>query len=794
MTDYPTLDDFEEAKAKLSKKNSQREDVLEAAQLMLRLEPEGTEEQAQICSELVDQGVIYAFVNTLHTYKEDPEILKLIVHTLKKIGSVDSYLQAVVEYDVPGRIIFTCGQNLNQEVILSDGILLLGYLASNDHVKDLIRMQQGIELIIECMRTYPDDAPMLDKCCYTLANLANNCPANITTFIQAGGMEHVISALNNHADHLDLCESATILLANMSTHTDQTRTVIVSSGGVGSLSKMLAQHYSHETILEATLRALGNLALVRENAQVFFSEEILATLIHVTKIHAMSEESLCACLGVIGNLIASSNADQLSTFFRSGAVSTLIEISRSNAVSVQVQLGFLSCLANFVNEIGALPDDERQSVLQEGIPAILFAVHQLDWEESVIALALRVLTRLTTDEKIAKTMIQVQVPRTLAHLLTSIDAQTKPEIYRATLHCLSELAKAETTDAMVESGVLPLLLKILEQGHVLSEKITTTAMKVLVNMAVGGKPSYMRMIADQSHLVVLNAGEGGTLSQSVEFLRLAGWFFSNLAHHKGAVNVLFNAGLADNLLTFLEAHADSPDVTVRFVAALKNLVLTDKRFKVEMRRLEAVSRCRAIHRRFADHALLAQNLESFAAAVNAADEVKVDKRLEGLTPYERYRQMFNPPTIDAGVRIVVTAGKKMIKYSLTTTPHERYVFVSRCLRFVVWKDQSDKDRDPKSIFLLHAKEIKVGDDMTEFRRSWPGKRAPVADHCFSVIGATRNLCVECESQYDRDKWVENLKAVIAYQREIEERKRFDESEIKERKAAMEEKEDKYDDE
>ncbi len=40
------------------------------------------------------------------------------------------------------------------DTLLIDGITLLGNLGLNDHVKALIRMQKGIELIIDVMTHY----------------------------------------------------------------------------------------------------------------------------------------------------------------------------------------------------------------------------------------------------------------------------------------------------------------------------------------------------------------------------------------------------------------------------------------------------------------------------------------------------------------------------------------------------------------------------------------------------------------------------------------------------------------
>ncbi len=73
--------------------------------------------------------------------------------------------------------------------LLVDGITLLGNLATNDHIKALIRMQKGIELIASIMQTYEthpsaDSRAVLDRCCYALNHLAWQSADNVTQIVQ----------------------------------------------------------------------------------------------------------------------------------------------------------------------------------------------------------------------------------------------------------------------------------------------------------------------------------------------------------------------------------------------------------------------------------------------------------------------------------------------------------------------------------------------------------------------------------------------------------------------------------
>jgi hypothetical protein len=72
----------------------------------------------------------------------------------------------------------------NIDTLLIDGITLLGNLGLNDHVKALIRMQKGIELIIDAMKYYGHHPTVLDRCAYALHNLASDSPENVLEIVQ----------------------------------------------------------------------------------------------------------------------------------------------------------------------------------------------------------------------------------------------------------------------------------------------------------------------------------------------------------------------------------------------------------------------------------------------------------------------------------------------------------------------------------------------------------------------------------------------------------------------------------
>jgi hypothetical protein len=74
---------------------------------------------------------------------------------------------------------------------------------------------------------------------------------------------------------------------------------------------------------------------------------------------------------------------------------------------------------------------------------------------------------------------------------------------------------------------------------------------------------------------------------------------------------------------------------------------------------------------------------------------------------EQLRGRFGIPSFDRETRTFLVAGRMMSKLIERKAPHQRHVFCSPDLRFLVWRSP-DGVQELKSIFLLHATAVEPG--------------------------------------------------------------------------------------
>ena len=74
---------------------------------------------------------------------------------------------------------------------------------------------------------------------------------------------------------------------------------------------------------------------------------------------------------------------------------------------------------------------------------------------------------------------------------------------------------------------------------------------------------------------------------------------------------------------------------------------------------------------------------------------------------EQLRGRFGIPSFDRETRTFLVAGRMMSKLIERKAPHQRHVFCSPDLRFLVWRSP-DGVKELKSIFLLHATAVEPG--------------------------------------------------------------------------------------
>jgi hypothetical protein len=289
----------------------------------------------------------------------------------------------------------------------------MGNLAINDHVKALIRMDKGIELIVSIMQQYESsNLSVTSRCCYALSNLAFQSAENVTEMTSENTCLPVVTrVLNSLSDKLsndvqlfdeetDVFESALCLLSNLATTNDTVRLSIIRNGAGGVLSALataLPHVDSDLSPLSFTLKTLASLALCAhpEGLPVLCRDHhLIGSMCVLLRKHASHVATLDLILSVVANIAVGSEAETLSALIYAGTLPYIDEAGAQHTTNVEIQTNILIVIGNILSRSHVLNNEQRFETERACANCVLNVMTALPSDENIIHHCLRLVMRL----------------------------------------------------------------------------------------------------------------------------------------------------------------------------------------------------------------------------------------------------------------------------------------------------------------------------------------------------------------------------------------------------------------
>ena len=86
--------------------------------------------------------------------------------------------------------------------------------SANPQLKNVLIMQNVVQLMVQCMRKNKDDVKVLDSCIFVLANLAYDNVHCMTHIIELGAVDDVFAVIENHQKDLFVLKSSVCLICS----------------------------------------------------------------------------------------------------------------------------------------------------------------------------------------------------------------------------------------------------------------------------------------------------------------------------------------------------------------------------------------------------------------------------------------------------------------------------------------------------------------------------------------------------------------------------------------------------
>ena len=660
------------------------------------------------------------------------------------------------------------------EDFLKYGVYLLGNLAANDErVKDEIGIEGGIQVVLFIVNIplLRAKAPFVEYCTLALANLSLNSTNNQAFIVASRGVPLLLELITQHNRAVDLLENAVCVLCNVCYRNDSNKDAILQLGGAKILVATALANFSAVPVLMAAFRTLGNLAYSPPSTSAIIGAGAVQALVAGMSIHGSNTELCLLCLRVLTNLCSDYVEGNMSTMREEGAVQAVVEVCRTHAASTQpadMELvnAALLCLCN----LGRFYANAQLIILQSITAELVLVIHTHGGDATLLLATARLFNILCHTH-----------PAELDRLL---DSGIAPAVKEA-LECRGGQSKAVfghlcagltllsyNSEIAVElggAGVVQALLSVLTR-HSNDASYFVDAFPAL--------SSLCRDEASASSMAPHAFGYLGTALSSPaldhKLLLHSFAFLSNLCMHASAAQSIVQTRVLSLIFTALHSHADLPDILVRGLRAVENLCYTGDAVKSyltanqlerevlrvmsdNMRHEDVKRACQAILDAYHTHQSTFELAPLDAPSAPFQDiEIKSARQLFGDEQKEQ------SDLFPDHIRNFLNSGQLLTKHSKTAPPRPRHVYVTADLKWLVWKDPKKPLHPDNKMKTWKLRGVEKGRCTQQLLRKRFGKYLCREEGGFAIIGRDRNVDLECESEKDREKWVQAIAAFVAW--------------------------------
>ncbi|XP_061458057.1 armadillo repeat-containing protein 6 isoform X4 [Rhineura floridana] len=173
---------------------------------------------------------------------------------------------------------------LGLRVMTFDDDIRVPFGHAHDHAKMIVMEHNGLRILIEAAKAFPDDCTVLREICATLGHLSvrNEFCQEI---VDLGGLNFMVALLADCIDHQDLVKQVLSAIRAIAGN-DDVKDAIVNAGGTDLIVLAMSHHLGSPLVCEQSCAALCMLALRKpENCRVIMEGGGALAALQAMKMH-----------------------------------------------------------------------------------------------------------------------------------------------------------------------------------------------------------------------------------------------------------------------------------------------------------------------------------------------------------------------------------------------------------------------------------------------------------------------------------------------------------------------------
>jgi len=216
-------------------------------------------------------------------------------------------------------------------------------------------------------------------------------------------------------------------------------------------------------------------------------------------------------------------------------------------------------------------------------------------------------------------------------------------------------------------------------------------------------------------------------------------------------------------------------VLIRGLKAWEHMGFSTQLVKDHMKQAGVIKACEEISETHKTKPIV---VKACQAVVDAVNRIKVNVQstanLASGKPRVSIRQLFGDSRRNAldfplEYKNMVLAGALFTKHAKLTSPSPRHVYVTEDLKWFVWREPKEKKKidDSHKMKFIKIRSIESGRCTPALNRKKPfGGYHTKEECCFAVFGRDKSMSFETNTEAERERWVQALKALLEYHKAL----------------------------
>ena len=541
-------------------------------------------------------------------------------------------------------------------------------------------------------------------------------------------------------------------------------------------------HFSNVGVFQSGLRALGTLVYCEENCPIIVGEGATRVIVDGMRLHWEDPDTVQLGINVLENLAAENvpvseapdsvgkahhptrhGEDSLQVIHAEGGTNIILKSIEHFEYNPSLIMSSIDALLNVVED-----ENLMDTIIRDGaIPIIMEALRAHDWDQELVGSILNLLVAMSN--RSSEISLKIERSGGIELCCAAMDNfNDSREIVTQACMLLTNIGNAEekAVEKMGQQGIVDVLLSIIAEkssdANFVMEPIHTLAILTgnkLISKQIASKGMHSLCSIAKTHMS--NGELLGSVHKLIGFLAFTPACLRDIVQHDGPCMII--ESICNN--------PESRDMVLQAVSTIDVICMSDAEHR-DICVNEGAEECvQVVMDTYSHDQKIVDACQStlLSIRVNAKSQPMKAQLTQKFSSGRLRAQSINSELEDLkrkvdSFRNKILSGNMMTKHHKSNNPRKRHIVITSDLRMIGWKEVSMKGSFKGTLQLSEVTAVEAGPVTPSLRRRYFMGTNPKGPCCFAVHARTRTLDLECQSESQRDEWVEMLTVLIKYRK------------------------------